>query len=476
MTDNLLKNTTIYALGDIIPKGLAFIIFPILTNYLSPADYGIVNYINTINFFLIIVGVLCLNTYYMVYYYRVESVLEQEKMFGNLSIFVVGINLFFTFLIYGVGALFPRVFSENIDFFPYIAIGIVTNFFNVLAILPSALYRVQERPLPLTILNVSKGVLTMGFTVVLVVGYGFTALGVLYSTLIVSVIFGIIFSWITLKNMIWNIDFVQIKKALIFSLPLLPGALAYYFISMSDRVFIERYLDLTQLGIYSTASTLAMILNIIAYGAYKAFEPYFFKIYGMDGFKEKFIKVQNVFCAVVLLVGMGLSLFAKEFFVLFASVQYQTVYYFVPLVEIGVVFSAVSMLYGTIITAKGKTKINSYITIVGSLLSIALNVILLPIWGIVAACLASATSLGLILLLSIYYAKLEIGLFRIFLAFVVSVIIVGVSVYIFTFNDLWVSIGTKSIMLGGGIFAIFKILQFRWSEIIQSMRCKSVLF
>ena len=43
---NLIKNTTIYAIGDIVPRLLGFISFPILTNYLSPAEYGIVNYIN----------------------------------------------------------------------------------------------------------------------------------------------------------------------------------------------------------------------------------------------------------------------------------------------------------------------------------------------------------------------------------------------------------------------------------------------
>lgn len=43
----LIKNTTIYALGDIVPKIISFLIFPVLTSYLSPEDYGIINYVNT---------------------------------------------------------------------------------------------------------------------------------------------------------------------------------------------------------------------------------------------------------------------------------------------------------------------------------------------------------------------------------------------------------------------------------------------
>ena len=64
---NLIKNTTIYAIGDIVPRLLGFISFPILTNYLSPAEYGIVNYINTLNLFLVVFSVLCLNTYYLLF-------------------------------------------------------------------------------------------------------------------------------------------------------------------------------------------------------------------------------------------------------------------------------------------------------------------------------------------------------------------------------------------------------------------------
>jgi O-antigen/teichoic acid export membrane protein len=67
---NLVKNTTIYAIGDIAPRLLGFISFPILTQFLTPAEYGIVNYVNTVNTFLTIVGFLCLNTYYLVYYNR----------------------------------------------------------------------------------------------------------------------------------------------------------------------------------------------------------------------------------------------------------------------------------------------------------------------------------------------------------------------------------------------------------------------
>lgn len=472
MAGKLLKNTMIYAMGDILPKALSFIVFPILTSYLSLDDYGIVNYVNTIIFLLTTIGFLCLNTFYLVYYYKVGGEQEQRKLLGNLSIFVVGLNIALSVLLFGLGAMFTNVFSSKIDFFPYIALGVATNFFNILAVLPSALYRVQERPLPLTILNVLRGVITMGLTLVLVVYYGYTALGVLWSTFIVSAVFGIIFLGITLRHMTWNVNWKQIRQALIFSLPLLPGSLAYYFLSMADRLFIEKYLDLTQLGIYSTAATLAMILNIISYGAYKAFEPHFFKIFGKEGFKQQFLKIQNVFLLVVLFGAMGLSIFAKEFFILFSSPTYHVVYFYVPLVEIGVVFSAVTMLYGTIITAREKTKISSIVTIIGGGLSVFLNLVLLPHIGILAACLASGSALGLIMILSAYFAKLEISFVRPICAFAVSAVVVLLLVYCLNIASIWIAITTKLIVFICATLIIMRILGLNIRGLVLSLRSK----
>ena len=455
---NLVKNSTIYAIGDIAPRLLSFISFPILTTYLSPAEYGIVNYVNTVNLFLTILGFLCLNTYYLVYYYRMKDETEQKRLLGNLSVFVVGLNTVVTVLLFCIGPYFFDFIGSNIDFYPYLAIGLVTNLFNILAILPSALFRLQERPLPLTILNVLKGVLIFGLTLWLVVGYQFKAEGILLANMAVTVIFGIIFAWITARNMIWNINWKQIKKALIFSLPLLPGSLSYYLVSMSDRILIDKYLNLNDLGIYSTASTLALILNIVAYGAYKAFEPYFFKIYGTSQFTAQFIKVRNAYFFVIISGALGLALFAKEFFQLFSEEKFHIAYYYVPMILIGVVASSMTMLYGTIVTAREKTKINSAISMCGGVLSVFLNIVLLPRLGIVAACIASAVSLCFMLIASIHFSKVNVSHKKIIEALLVVVIGVFVNVYCYTISSIVESISMKCFVYVIILFLVASII------------------
>ena len=54
----VVKNSVIYVVTDAINKAVPFLILPLLTHYLLPADYGIVvNYNVYINFLIIFIGI-----------------------------------------------------------------------------------------------------------------------------------------------------------------------------------------------------------------------------------------------------------------------------------------------------------------------------------------------------------------------------------------------------------------------------------
>ena len=462
---NLIKNTTIYAIGDIVPRLLGFISFPILTNYLSPAEYGIVNYINTLNLFLVVFSVLCLNTYYLVFYFRESTDEDKKKMLGNLSAFIFVVNVVLSFIIYIIGPFIWQGFDDKIAFFPYIALGVAINFFSVFAILPSALFRLQEKPLPLTCLNIVRGVLTLALTLILVVQYEYKALGILISNLFINIIFAIIFIYITYQNSVICWNWRQIRYGLSFSLPLIPGTLSYYLVSMSDRILIEKYLDLNSLGIYSTASTLALLLNIVSFGAYKAFEPYFFRIYGTIDFRRKFEIVHDNFLFILLVGASGIALYSKEFFIIFSSKEFHESFYYVPMILVGVLASSMTLLYSTVITAREKTKISSIISIVGGLFSITMNILLLTKYGLISACITFAISLVLMLLASIYFSDIKIPFRRILYAFLFVIWFIGV--YYINISNLIDSIGVKSIFFILVIVGCSKILKIHIDKILR---------
>lgn len=442
----LAKNTAIYAIGDIIPKLLNLITFPIMTSNLSAGDFGIINYINSIEAFLTIVTFLGLKTYYLVYYYKMPNEVEQKKLLGNLTLFILGFNLFITIILTLIGQpLFKSLGSGDVGFFPFIFVGIVTNFFSILSVLPSALYRVRENPLPLTIINAVKGLLIMILTWWWVVRDP-SAITVLNIKLIVSVVFGIFFLYITFKNSILKFNWKQLKVALAFSLPLVPGDVAYYLSSMSDRILIERYLSIDVLGVYSVAATLAGILNVLGYGAYKAFEPYFFKTYGKPTFVDSFEKVRDILLYILLILALCLTAFAKEFVQLFTKPEYEEAYIYVLPLVVGVVINTLSIMYATVLTAQSRTKACAAISMLCAVVSVTLNIILLPRIGVWSSAIATIVINLLTYVLAKNLSKVKTSnkttvlLMVVFLVFSFSTILISI-------NNLVLSLAVKIVMV-----------------------------
>lgn len=457
--NKLVKNTIIYALGDIIPRLFSFISFPILTTYLLPADYGIINYVTTINTFLTIIGLLGINTYYLVFYYRVDTEEERRKMLGNLDLFLIIANLLITVLFFLVGPALMKTWGSKVDFFPYMALGITTSFFNVFRYLPSALFRLKENPLPLTILNVLSGLLTMVGSIVAVVYIKADASSVLTTNLVIAIIFAIVFFIITNKNAKWNINLTQIKVALKFSLPLVPGSIAGYLYSTFDRVLIEKYLTLSDVGIYSTSATLALLLNIVTYGAYQAFEPYFFKTFGSTNFSSNFEKVRNTLLCICLIGALALSCFGEEFFRIFSSERYRICYLYVPLIVMGCVASSMSRMYSTVVTAREKTKISAAITIAGAVVSVSMNIILLRHLGIWAAAISYFVTFIFVMCAEIYFANIKIRHARSILSTLFAIICMVVLTYFLRIENIYVSILVKFVLWSLCSLAIVKITE-----------------
>ena len=125
------------------------------------------------------------------------------------------------------------------------------------------------------------------------------------------------------------------------------------------------------------------------------------------------------------------------------------------------------MIYGTVITAKEKTKINSMISITGALISVSLNIIFLPKYGLITAAVVSSLAMTIMLFISIWYSKLKISHIKPILSFLLAAATIYVMVYIITIDQILFSIGIKSIILLIVITGISVILSVNPIKIIK---------
>lgn len=388
----LLKDTAIYAIGEIAPKIIGFFLLPIYTKYLSPSDYGILSYTNAVVMFLFVLGALSLNTYVLRFYFEQKTEEDIKTLIGNIFLSIGAFNLLLFSVIYVVTPCAINYFSIQIPWKPYFQFALINNLLEGFSIIPLVLFRVKQNARLFVTLSLGKTLLQFLITFLFIVVFKYGLLGHYLGRFISLAVF-FIFYWIIIyRNAIFKIDLKQLKQGLIFSLPLLPGAVAYLILSLSDRIILERHVDISELGIYNVAYILAFSLSMIVQSGYRALEPEFYKWYGKEGFFQFVSKVQSVFLFAVYSIALIIALFSQEIFKLLATDAYYSGYKLVPIILIGAIMTGQNVIFSTVITSSKKTKVVGFATFAGAFISIGFNLVLIPIWGVYAAAASSAFS------------------------------------------------------------------------------------
>lgn len=459
MKSNIIKQTGIYAIGEIAPKILMFFLLPIYTHYLSPEDYGIVSYTNSVVIFLFALSALSLNSYVLRNYFEKKNETDRKNLIGNIYLFIGIFNLALVVVSFIITPSILEKYNIQVAWNPYFKLALISNFLEAFSIIPLVLYRVKQNAKLYVILSVSKTFLQFGITFLFIVVLKMGILGHFYGKLLSLIPFFFIYWYIIFKNAKINFNFNQIKVGLKFSLPLLPGMLAYLALGVSDRIILERHVNLAEIGIYNIAYTLAFSLGMVIQSVYKAIEPEIFKRYGFPDFNVFIKKTQSLFLFLVYSVAMCLSLFSQEVFKIMASPQYYTGYLLVPILVLGAIMTGQNVIYGGILQAEKNTKAIGFSAILGAIVSITFNLIFIPKWGIYAAAISSAISffvmniylfirmdftektiipeflvLGLFMCLNFaifYFFKIEFSYFSILIK------IVALTIYIFTIAKIF---------------------------------------
>ncbi len=396
-------SVAMYTLGEMIPRILSFLLLPVLTKYLSTSDYGISSYINTVLTFLLVLTTLSVNTYTLRSYYKIKSEPERKKLLANMFLFLIGwgaIMLCIEMLLFPV---LLNMFSVKVPFYPFFFLALIINFFDVISVIPLVIYRVNEDAKGFVMLSVGRTILQYLLILLLVAYFKMGLLGSFLGRLVACLPFAVIYFLIIKKKGIFSINISQIKKALIFSLPLLPGALSFLVITILDRVILERFVSLSDLGIYSVAATLALTLNIVIQGLYRSFEQKIFRTHNSEGYREFVDKLFKIYIVSLYVPAFCITLFAREILLFFTTSQYYAAETYVVYLATAVIISGINIFLGTLLIADNRRKIVSYVSVISAVFSVIINLVLIKYFGVLGACIASILSFLMVCIF--YYNK-----------------------------------------------------------------------
>lgn len=385
MKSKLIGNSIIFTGMTVIQKGMAFILLPLYTKFLSPDEYGIVNLVTSICAIYILILSLGLDDVVARYYFQYKNDKEkQKKVLGIFISIALVSSLLGTTVIILARDIILKPFVPNVDFSPYLLLGIIVVGCSSIYSILQKLLIIEEKAIHYSINILIFFIINTGLSIIFTVPLEMGAIGVLLASAITYVIF-FIYSLLYLSSrMTLKIDKSIAISGLRYGGILLPNRIATWGLGSFNKVFLGSYISTAALGIYNIALQISSILTILANSFSLALQPWVYKqlenkITGKQNIKILIYVVSMIYS----LVGLGISLFAKDLVYLFIDHRYIGSINIIPLLVLGNTIASHSSLFIYILFYyKNLTKYIAISTIIGASINIILSIALIPKTGI----------------------------------------------------------------------------------------------
>ena len=239
--------------------------------------------------------------------------------------------------------------------------------------------------------------------------HGYGIVGALMA-LLISYLFITISAFILVRSFIKfkKPNLSVVKEYLSFGMPTLPSALSYWIVDSSDRYLIGIFLSIAFVGYYSPGYNLGTLILMLMYPFNVLLLPILSKCY--DNNEKDKIKIymrytQKYFLLLAIQSAVGLSLLSHTILNLLTTQAIAANgYYITPFVAFSTIIFGLYMNFTQIIYLEKKTHISASIWMLGAIINITLNIIFLPIYGIIGAAVSTLIAFSIILVISTYYS------------------------------------------------------------------------
>ncbi len=449
----LAGQTMIYGLSSIVGRMLNFLLVPVYTAVLLPADYGIVSELYAYVAFLLVFLTFGMETTYFKF---INDSDDKQKTFSQSFLILLVINVVFFLLgIIFISTISGWMLYEDYPEFIFLLLTIVV--IDALSSVPLAKLRAEQKPMQFAKVQLSSIGVNIVFTLIfLLVLFNPETdepyWGVLYiflANLLASLVkIGMLAQ--SILSVEFKFDKALIKKMSYYAFPIVIAGLAYVVNETLDRILLKQLLNNpelvpeefigaplryaeTQVGIYSANYKLTMFIALFLQAFRYAAEPFFFANAKNDPERKVYSKIMNLFVAVLcfsfLLVALNLDVF-KHFI---RNEAYHVGLGVVPILLLANVFLGVYANQSIWYKLSGQTRFGAYISVGGAVITIGLLTMLIPLYGYWAAAWTTFTVYALQMIVSYIlsqkYYPIRYNLRKTGLYFIVALLFFGIATW-----------------------------------------------
>jgi O-antigen/teichoic acid export membrane protein len=462
----LVSESMVYGISGVAARFVSIFLVPIYTRIFTPHDYGVLSLVTTTMTLVSTLVVLALDASAHRWFWDTEQTEERKNTLASWAWCQIAVTTLFAALILATSNYLGRVIVGQSEAGLYFRISAMGLLFGVLNIVVTGWLRMQRRPWATTLFGLGTSLLNILLTVALVAFLHEGLKGVFLAQAISmaagsAIAIALMRDWLNPRWFRW----ARLKEMLRYALPLIPGYVAIWVLTLSDRYFVNFFASTSELGLYSVASSIASVLVLGISAFRQAWVPFAFSIHKEPEAKQVYAHVFLAYLWVACAVSTGLQLLAPEAIRLLATPKYLGASSVVGLLALGNAISGLQYVAAIGPAIAKDSRPVGIAAMLGAALNILCNLALVPPMGKLGSAIATLLSQTAVAVYLFYRAQ---KLFRIPYRFGPAVGTVGLALALMWlghglhFGFWWVTVLAKLALISVFIpcLFLFRMLSF----------------
>jgi len=325
------KQTLVYTGGVVLGKVASFVMLPVYTRYLTPADYGVLELLGmTIEVIGLISGVGIMGAVFK-FYHAEHNQAGKNDVISTAAFGVGAIAIAATLVGLIIAPDISQLTFGSEANLPYLQFYFLLFLFQNFEQVPLALIRAENRAGLFVTVNAIKLISMLSLNILFVVYLRMGIRGVLTSSILTSATVSMGMSAYAFRRVGFGFTRARFRMMLAFGLPLVPWWLGNFILVFSDRFFLNHYTNTSTVGIYSLAYKFAFLLNALAYGPFETiWTSARFEVAKRPDASEIYARVFFYLNVILGVLGLLLALFVRDFLSVMSAPAFLPAYRVVP--------------------------------------------------------------------------------------------------------------------------------------------------
>jgi O-antigen/teichoic acid export membrane protein len=480
--------TAIYGLSTIAGRVLSFFLTPIYTRAYPAGVYGILT--TMFGWVSILNAVLSFGMETTFFRYLNKYPDNKKRVYNNSFIAVFVVTLFFLlitlpFLNFITGFIKVGELTSHDDFLVFIKVFIAILVIDAWCTVPFAKLRADGRPGRYGTIKFLNIIIFIGFNLLFIyvipfwlshklVGSAWVRtwympgwVGYVFVSNLVASIFSLLMLLPEFLKFEFSFDRKMFAEMFKYSWPVLVANLSFLINENLDKILLGKllpqHISVREVGIYAACAKISLFLSIFVQAFRLGAEPFFFSHAKNKNAGQTYARIMDYFVITVCLIFVALvaNIEILKYFVKGRDITQTNLYWtglkVVPPLVFGYVSLGIYMNLSVWYKLSDQTKYGLYISGIGAILTIVLNVVLIPRYSYMASAWISLIAYASMMIMSYIWGKknypIPYNLKKNLAYIVASIILVYLSFAIFKRN---IFVGNALLLLFAGVAFYFE--------------------